>query len=56
MDELAKNFPPDVKYAITMDSTTFIVASIKEVLITLVIAIVLVFFVVYLFLGSLRAT
>ena len=56
MDELAKNFPPDVTYAITMDSTKFIVASIKEVLITLVIAIVLVFFVVYLFLGSLRAT
>ena len=56
MDELAKNFPPDVKYAITMDSTTFIVASIKEVLITLAIAILLVFFVVYLFLGSLRAT
>lgn len=56
MEQLAKDFPPGVKYAITMDSTTFIVASIKEVLITLGIAIVLVFLVVYLFLGSLRAT
>lgn len=56
MDELAKNFPPDVKYAITMDSTSFIVASIREVLITLGIAVVLVFLVVYLFLGNLRAT
>lgn len=53
---LSKNFPTDVKYAITMDSTEFIVESIKEVLITLVLSLLLVFLVIYLFLGSLRAT
>lgn len=53
---LAKSFPNDVKYAITMDSTDFIVESIKEVLITLVLSLLLVFAVIYLFLGSLRAT
>lgn len=56
LDELSKNFPADVKYAITMDSTNFIVESIKEVLYTLVISLALVFLVIYLFLGNLRAT
>jgi multidrug efflux pump len=56
MDRLAKNFPADVKYAITMDSTNFIVESIHEVLWTLVISLLLVFLVIFLFLGNLRAT
>ena len=56
MKRLAKNFPSGVKYAITMDSTQFIVESIAEVLKTFLIALGLVFVVVYLFLGNLRAT
>ncbi len=56
MKQLAKNFPPGVKYAITMDSTQFIVESIKEVLKTFLIALGLVFIVVFIFLGNLRAT
>lgn len=56
MEHLAKNFPAGVKYAITMDSTQFIVESIKEVLKTFLIALLLVFVVVYIFLGNLRAT
>jgi len=39
-----------------MDSTTFIKVSIDEVVKTLVIAIVLVFLVMWLFLGNMRAT
>lgn len=56
MKELAKNFPAGVRYAITMDSTRFIVESIREVLITFLIALALVFIIVYIFLGNLRAT
>lgn len=56
MKSLAKNFPSGVRYAITMDSTQFIVESIGEVLKTFLIALGLVFVVVYLFLGNLRAT
>jgi HAE1 family hydrophobic/amphiphilic exporter-1/multidrug efflux pump len=56
MDELAKSFPPGVKYDIPYDTTRFIEVSIEEVAKTLVIAMVLVVLVVYLFLQSWRAT
>ena len=56
MDELAKSFPPGVKYDIPYDTTRFIEVSIKEVAETLIIAMVLVVLVVYLFLQSWRAT
>ncbi|HET9178600.1 MAG TPA: multidrug efflux RND transporter permease subunit [Terriglobia bacterium] len=56
MDRLAKDFPPGVKYNVTMDSTLFITASLKEVLKTLIEALLLVLLVVYLFLGTFRAT
>ncbi len=56
MDRLAKDFPPGIKYNVTMDSTLFITASLKEVLITLVEALLLVLLVVFLFLGTFRAT
>ncbi|MEK6603477.1 MAG: efflux RND transporter permease subunit, partial [Nitrospirota bacterium] len=56
MDELAKSFPPGVKYDIPYDTTRFIEVSIEEVVKTLVIAMVLVVLVVYLFLQSWRAT
>jgi len=56
MDELAQNFPPGVSYDSPYDTTRFIEVSIKEVVKTLMEAMVLVVFVVYLFLQTWRAT
>ncbi len=56
MNERAKEFPDDLAWKITYDPTTFVTATIHEVNKTLVEAFVLVVLVVYLFLGSLRAT
>ena len=56
MDKLAKDFPPGVSYDIPYDTTRFIEVSIKEVVKTLVEAMVLVILVVYLFLQSWRTT
>jgi multidrug efflux pump len=54
--ELSGRFPQGVAYAIPFDTTTFVEVSIREVLITLVEAMVLVFLVVFLFLQNWRAT
>jgi hydrophobe/amphiphile efflux-1 (HAE1) family protein len=56
MEELAQSFPSNIAYAIPNDSTDFIKLSIKEVIKTLIEAILLVFVVMYLFLQSWRAT
>ncbi len=56
MVELKKRFPPGVDYTIPHDTTTFVRISIKEVLITLLEAVVLVFLIVFMFLRSFRAT
>ena len=56
MDEMAKNFPAGVSYDIPYDTTKFIEVSINEVVKTLVEAMILVVFVVYVFLQSWRAT
>ena len=56
MDEQASRFPPGVEYSIPYTTTPFVTESLKEVVITLVIAFVLVVLVVYLFLQSWRAT
>jgi HAE1 family hydrophobic/amphiphilic exporter-1 len=56
MDRLAKRFPDDLKYRISYDTTRFIEASLKEVVITFLQAVLLVVLVVYLFLQSLRTT
>jgi multidrug efflux pump len=56
MAELAKRFPQGLTYSIPYDTTRFVEVSIKEVVETLLIAMVLVFLVVYLFLQSWRAT
>ena len=56
MDELQKSFPPGLKYRITLDTTSFVTASIREVLVTLAEAMVLVMLVVFVFLGNWRAT
>ena len=56
MAELSKFFPAGICVDYPMDSSMFIQISIEEVIKTLVIAIVLVFLVMYLFLQNLRAT
>ncbi len=56
MKELSKRFPPDIEYHDVYDITTFIHESIKEVIYTLLISVVLVSIVVYVFLGTLRST
>jgi HAE1 family hydrophobic/amphiphilic exporter-1 len=54
--ELSKSFPPGLKYAIAFDSTTVVGDSIREVLWTLGIAVVIVIAVIFLFLLDWRAT
>jgi hydrophobe/amphiphile efflux-1 (HAE1) family protein len=56
MAEMSRFFPSGLKVVYPSDSTTFIKVSINEVIKTLVIAIVLVFLVMWLFLGNMRAT
>ena len=56
LEKLSKNFPPGLEYAIAFDSTTAVGESIREVLITLVEAIVIVITVIFLFLLDWRAT
>jgi multidrug efflux pump len=56
MREISRNFPQGLNYEIPFDSTDFVRISIKEVVETLAIAFVLVFAIVYLFLGNWRAT
>jgi len=53
---LAERFPRDFTYSVAYDTTRFVEVSIREVLKTLAEAMVLVFFVVFLFLQSWRAT
>ena len=56
MERLSKRFPKGLKYAISYDTTLFVRESIKEVVKTLIEAMLLVFFVVYIFLQNWRAT
>jgi len=56
MAELERDFPPGLQQQVTFDFTTFVTASIKEVITTLFITIFLVFLVTYLFMQNLRAT
>ncbi len=56
VEDLAKYFPPGIDWIVPYDTTPFIEISIREVVKTLFEAVVLVFIVMYLFLGNLRAT
>jgi len=56
VEELAQFFPDGIEYVIPYDTTPFVEISIEEVIKTLIEAIILVFFVMYLFLQNLRAT
>ena len=56
MEELSHSFPKGVHYSIPFDTTPFVTASIHEVVVTLVEALILVALVVFVFLQSWRAT
>ncbi|GAC1529845.1 MAG: efflux RND transporter permease subunit [Vulcanimicrobiaceae bacterium] len=56
MAELSQKFPPGVFYDVAFDTTAFVNESIREVIITLLVAIVLVVAVIYLFLQDWRTT
>ena len=56
MTELSKVFPPGYFFKVAFDTTTFVNESIKEVVITLLIAIALVVLVIFLFLQDWRTT
>jgi multidrug efflux pump len=56
MEDIKKKFPPGIDYVIPFDTTKFVDASIREVIITLAEAMVLVGLVVFLFLQNWRAT
>ena len=56
MAELSQRFPPGVRFDVVYDPTTFVRASIREVVVTLLEAIALVVIVVVLFLQTWRAS
>lgn len=56
MEELSRYFPPGIKVIYPYDTTPFVKVAINEVVKTLFEAILLVFLVMYLFLGNFRAT
>jgi multidrug efflux pump len=56
MNELSRYFPAGMKYAVPFDSSRFVDISIKQVVETLIEAVILVFLVMYLFLQNFRYT
>jgi HAE1 family hydrophobic/amphiphilic exporter-1 len=56
MEELKQRFPTDLDYAIGLDTTRSVTEGIREIVETLVIAIILVLLVVFIFLQNWRAT
>src|SRR6266550_2563269 len=56
MAEMKQRFPQDMDYAISPDQTSAVTEGMKEIIVTLLIAIVLVILVVFLFLQDWRAT
>ena len=56
MTQMKERFPEDVDFVVALDTTRAVTEGMKEIVITLVIALGLVILVVYLFLQGLRAT
>src|SRR6266446_111347 len=56
MAQMKQRFPQDIDYAISLDQSLPVTEGMKEIIVTLLIAIVLVILVVYLFLQDWRAT
>jgi HAE1 family hydrophobic/amphiphilic exporter-1 len=56
MNEVAVSFPEGVDYEVSLDTTSAITAGIKEIVVTLIIALALVILVVFIFIQDWRAT
>ena len=56
MEEMSRYFPPGMKVIYPYDTTPFTRVSIEEVVKTLCVAILLVFLIMWLFMGNIRAT
>ena len=56
MEVLKKNFPESVKYDVSLDATAPITAGLKDIIVTLFIALALVILVVFIFIQDWRAT
>lgn len=56
MESLSKDFPESVKYNISLDTTKAITAGIRDIIVTLIIALILVILVVFIFIQDWRAT
>src|SRR5881409_3946663 len=56
MSQMKQRFPNDMDYTISLDQTSAVTEGMKEIVETLVIAILLVIFVIYIFLQDWRAT
>jgi hydrophobic/amphiphilic exporter-1 (mainly G- bacteria), HAE1 family len=56
MSQMKQRFPEDIDYVISLDQTSAVTEGMREIIETLIIAIVLVILVVYLFLQDWRAT
>ncbi len=56
MSDLRHRFPSDVDYVVPLDTTQSVIQGIKEIILTLVIAVALVILVVFVFLQGWRAT
>src|ERR1700691_171170 len=56
MAQMSQSFPPDISYAISLDQTKAVTEGMREIIITLGIALLLVIVVVYIFLQGWRAT
>jgi hydrophobic/amphiphilic exporter-1 (mainly G- bacteria), HAE1 family len=56
MAQMKQRFPEDLDFVVALDTTRAVTEGIKEIVVTLVIALALVILVVYIFLQGLRAT
>ncbi|MEX0306884.1 MAG: efflux RND transporter permease subunit [Ruegeria sp.] len=56
LDRLSRAFPTDVEYAVPFNTTDFVEQSLNDVVSTLILTFILVITVVFIFLGSWRAT
>jgi hydrophobic/amphiphilic exporter-1 (mainly G- bacteria), HAE1 family len=56
MEQMKQRFPEDLDYVVALDTTRAVTEGMKEIVVTLLIALALVILVVYIFLQGLRAT
>src|SRR5258707_8799546 len=56
MAEVKKRFPQDIDYVVSLDTTRSVTEGMRDIVVTLVVAIILVTLVVYIFLQGWRAT